>query len=112
MKITRKQLIVSISSIVNTGGTIYFGKTCNYTLKIEPILNGYKKALASCYLNGVWDKYMFNSDVDGITKMLKFLTLNQLLGKEHVTFSPIGEENIVKCRFNLRKITNKTKGIK
>lgn len=100
MESTRKQLIESICHVLNSGCNITLCENNGNRLKLKLIMHG-KKFMAEFYFDEVWNRYIYSLNVDGVSKCLRFLTLDQIAGKQKVLFCPVGAEEVVKFRKSL-----------
>ncbi|CAK0742939.1 hypothetical protein CCP1ISM_160001 [Azospirillaceae bacterium] len=62
-----------------------------------------KKFMAEFYFHEIWNKYIYNLNVEGVTKCLKYLTLDQISGKEEVLFCTVGSDEVVNFRKNFKR---------
>jgi hypothetical protein len=102
MKSTRKQLIESICHVLNSGCHINLCENGGNKLKLKPIMCN-KKFMAEFYYDEVWNKYCYNLSIEGVTKCLKYLTLDHISGNSPVPFCTVGSEEVVNFRRGFKK---------
>lgn len=103
MKISRKVFIESVANVLKLGGFIHLINCGNNHIRLQSMMNN-KKIMAKCLFKGIWSNYMYDLNVEGVAKCLKYVTLQELTGEKELRFNPIGEESVVKFRHNLIKM--------
>ncbi len=107
MKISRKVLMESLVNVLKFGGRVDLINYKSNFLKLYAIMDN-KKIMAKCLHNGIWSNYIYDLNYEGMVKCLKFITVEEIIGKKDLEFNPIGEESVVKFRYNLIKLSNKS----
>lgn len=106
MKISRKILIESIVNVLKFGVDVYLINHGENNIRLNSMMNN-KKIMAKCLFKGIWSNYMYDLSIEGVTKCLKFVTIEEITGKKALRFNPIGEESVIKFRSFLSKEKNR-----